>query len=91
MPRNFDRRVEIVFPIEDERLKTRVVDEIRADTTFVKANVRLLLSDGTYDRLRGGFNCHEVLEQIASGARASFSLPERETPSKRISSTPAAS
>jgi len=78
MPRNFDRRVEIVFPIEDERLKTRVVDEILAASLLDNANVRLLSRDGTYERPQGGFNCHEVLEQIAGGARASFSLPPRE-------------
>ena len=30
MPRNFDRRVEVMLPIEDERLKRRIIDEVLA-------------------------------------------------------------
>ena len=30
MPRNFQRRVEVMFPIEDEALRDRVIDEILA-------------------------------------------------------------
>ena len=87
MPRNFDRRVEIVFPIEDERLKTRIIDEVLGAALLDNANVRLLARDGSHERPQGGFNCHEELEQIAGGARASFSLPAREAHSPR---TPAA-
>jgi polyphosphate kinase len=48
MPRNFFRRIELVFPIEDgvlrERLKREVLDVHLADT----AKARLLQTDGTY-------------------------------------------
>jgi polyphosphate kinase len=48
MPRNFFRRIELVFPIEDgvlrERLKRDVLDVQLADT----AKARLLRPDGTY-------------------------------------------
>ena len=48
MPRNFFRRIELVFPIEDgvlrERLKREVLDVQLADT----AKARLLQTDGTY-------------------------------------------
>ena len=50
MPRNLERRVEIMFPILDEELKERVIDILRtllADT--VKA--RIGLSDGKYERI----------------------------------------
>lgn len=49
MPRNLDRRVEILFPVEDERLKERLIhilDVQLADN--VKAY--LLQADGTYVR-----------------------------------------
>jgi polyphosphate kinase len=88
MPRNFDRRVEIVFPIEDERLKARLTDEILAAALLDDVNVRLLKSDGSYERPRGSFNGHELLEQIAAGARPSISLPIREAPPKRIPAAP---
>ncbi len=47
MPRNLDRRVEIVFPVEDERIKGEVMHVL--DLEF-KDNVKahLLLPDGTY-------------------------------------------
>ena len=48
MPRNFFRRIELVFPIEDgvlrERIKREVLDVQLADT----AKARLLQPDGTY-------------------------------------------
>ena len=90
MHRNFDRRIEIVFPIEDERIKARLTDEILASALLDDSNVRLLRSDGTHERPRGGFNCHDVLEQIAAGTRHSFSLPPRETVKPRPSAAPAA-
>ncbi|MDO4554136.1 MAG: RNA degradosome polyphosphate kinase [Lachnospiraceae bacterium] len=50
MPRNLDRRVEIVFPVEDEDLKERVKDILfiqLADT--MKAHI--LQEDGTYEKV----------------------------------------
>jgi polyphosphate kinase len=90
MHRNFDRRIEIVFPIEDERIKSRLVNEILAAALLDDSNVRLLQPDGTHQRPRGGFNCQEVLEQIAAGARCTFSLPPREAPKPRPAPAPAA-
>jgi polyphosphate kinase len=82
MPRNFDRRVEVVFPIEDPHLKGRVADEILAAAFLDSANVRVLQSDGTYHRVGGTFNSHKVLEELADGAPRKFSLPEPEAPAK---------
>jgi polyphosphate kinase len=50
MPRNLDRRVEVMVPIEDERLKRRVRDNILA--TYLRDNVkaRVLAADGSYAR-----------------------------------------
>ena len=50
MPRNFDRRVEVVFPVEDEGLKTRITDEILPAYLTDNVKARLLRSDGTYER-----------------------------------------
>ena len=50
MDRNLSRRVEVVFPIEQQELKQRVIDILRmtlADT----AKARELLPDGTYRRV----------------------------------------
>jgi polyphosphate kinase len=51
MPRNFRRRVEIMFPIEDPRLKRRVVDGILQVDLADNLKARELQSDGTYRRV----------------------------------------
>jgi polyphosphate kinase 1 len=50
MPRNLDKRVEILFPVEDSSLKAEIVDMLNiqlADT--VKAHI--LHPDGSYDKI----------------------------------------
>lgn len=50
MPRNLDRRIETLFPIEDPALKQELIeilDIVRADNV----NARLMQSDGSYLRL----------------------------------------
>lgn len=49
MPRNLDRRVEIVFPVEDEAIKKELVHVL---TLEFKDNVKahLLKSDGSYEK-----------------------------------------
>lgn len=53
MPRNLDRRIELLVPIEDAQCRqrlTRILEAYFADT--VKA--RRLLADGTHERIAGG-------------------------------------
>jgi polyphosphate kinase len=53
MPRNLDRRIETLFPIEDLGIKqqlTEILDIVRADNV----NARELRSDGTYVRVVRG-------------------------------------
>lgn len=52
MPRNFRRRVELLFPIDDPRLKSRMVDGILGVTLADNVKARLLQSDGTYVRVK---------------------------------------
>src|SRR5690606_21162403 len=52
MPRNFHRRVEVMFPIEDESLKARIVEEIFAISWEDDAKAAILRSDGSYERAR---------------------------------------
>jgi polyphosphate kinase len=51
MPRNFDRRVEVITPVYDAKLKSYLKDVVLA--AYLKDNVkaRRLLPDGTYDRI----------------------------------------
>lgn len=49
MPRNLDRRVEILFPVEDERLKKRLI-HILAVQMEDNVKAQYLQPDGTYER-----------------------------------------
>ena len=52
MPRNFRRRVEIMFPVEDPRLRNRIVDGILGVALADNAKTRVLQADGTYVRVQ---------------------------------------
>jgi len=51
MPRNLDRRVEILFPIQDPRLLAAIVGEILQVHLKDTVKARKLLPDGTYRRV----------------------------------------
>jgi polyphosphate kinase len=51
MPRNFFRRIEVMFPIEDPRLKARIIDEILPTVLNDTVKARRLQSDGGYSRV----------------------------------------
>jgi polyphosphate kinase len=48
MPRNFDRRVEVMYPVEAEDLRRRIVEEIIPAYLHDNRRARVLNSDGTY-------------------------------------------
>ncbi len=50
MPRNLNRRVEILFPIEDSRLVRRIRDRILTKYLEDEAGTRFMQPDGTYTR-----------------------------------------
>jgi len=52
MPRNLDHRVEVLFPLEDRALRAHLVRVVLPAYLRDTANARLLLPDGTYERLR---------------------------------------
>jgi polyphosphate kinase len=51
MPRNFRRRVEILFPIDDPRLQSRIVDGLLGVSLMDNVKARELGPDGTYHRV----------------------------------------
>jgi len=54
MARNFFRRVETAFPIEDARLKARVLNEGLVIPLSDNAQAWILFSDGHWKRVRPG-------------------------------------
>ncbi len=54
MHRNFDRRIEVMLPIEDDRLKRRIIDEVLAIELSDDTKASVLGPDGRYVRVEGG-------------------------------------
>jgi polyphosphate kinase len=50
MPRNLDRRIETLFPIEDLTLKQDLIETLEMSLAD-NVNARLLHADGSYTRL----------------------------------------
>ncbi len=68
MPRNFYRRIEVIFPIEDGTLRERVTSELLALALADNVKARHMKSDGTYHRVplkRGETPHRSQLEFIA--------------------------
>jgi polyphosphate kinase len=82
MPRNFYRRVEVMFPIERPALKERILNEIIPAYLRDNVRARILQPDGTYVRAPRGADepLHraqfELLEQASSTAAAPELPPE---------------
>lgn len=88
MPRNLDRRVELVFPIEDEKLKLRAfrILELMWNDNI---NTRVMRADGTYIRAdrrgKAPCNCHkeffhqavQAAESLKKGDRSKLYEPVR--------------
>lgn len=90
MPRNFYRRVEVMFPIESQPLKKRILREILP--AYLRDNVRsrILQSDGSYVRREPQkgetpYRCQQELLRIPSagdGALPAMAATE-EAPAKK--------
>lgn len=69
MPRNFDRRVEVMFPVEDSELRKRICEDIVP--TYLRDNMRarILKADGTYVRatVSEGNQQHRSQNELLNG------------------------
>jgi polyphosphate kinase len=63
MPRNLDRRVEILFPVPDKKIKKSIINLIFKNILSDNVKTRRLLSDGTYERVRPAENEKEMNSQ----------------------------
>jgi polyphosphate kinase len=54
MQRNFVRRVEIAFPVEDAAVKERIIDEVLTTSLGDNVKARILRADGQYERIQPG-------------------------------------
>ena len=91
MPRNLDRRVELVFPIEDEDLRQRafsILDLMLSDTI----NARIMHSDTTYEHIdrrgKAAVNSHREFSKLANQAVKALAEPDASKPYVPIVHTP---
>jgi len=81
MPRNFFKRIEVVFPIEDGRLRERIINQILGLQLADNVKARELLPDGTYRRVvpRAGEprinSQEELIRQALAAAREDGGTP----------------
>lgn len=80
MPRNFERRVEVMFPIESESLKERIVNEIIPLYLRDNQRARVLESTGNYTRARPAANEPRYRSQLALCRLAEGKSPIADAP-----------
>jgi polyphosphate kinase len=87
MQRNLDHRIELLFPIEDVALRTHIVREVLPAYLRDTANARILLPDGTYQRLQPPRGERAFDEQVWF-ANEGRQLPDPQAPFVLQSSAP---
>jgi polyphosphate kinase len=72
MPRNFQRRVEVAFPVEDPRLKARIIEEVLQLSLADDVKARRLRPDGVWERVptQSALRSQEWLLAVARKAAA---------------------
>jgi polyphosphate kinase len=76
MPRNFFRRIEVMFPIEDPRLKARIVETILPILLTDNVKARVQRPDGSYQRVTRGAEEPAVRAQVVLQGQARESARE---------------
>ena len=64
MPRNINRRVEVLFPVQDARMVRYLRDEVLATYLADNVKARRMLPDGSYERVQPGAKDRPVNSQI---------------------------
>jgi polyphosphate kinase len=85
MLRNFHRRIEVVFPIEDGNLRERLIGEILALPLADNVKAKLLQSDGSYHRIApdGTPPCRSQSEFLRRSLAAGQKARARSAPAER--------
>jgi polyphosphate kinase len=91
MPRNLFERCEVVFPIRDPQICTRIRDEIIAAYLADTVKARLQDENGVYHRVRESehgrslpvFSSQEFFMQVAEGKASAEEIPAVKEPEKK--------
>ena len=71
MPRNINRRVETLFPLEDEALIQHVKNDLLSVYLADTAKARRMNSDGTYTRLKANGEPRNAQDWFVEQAKSS--------------------
>ena len=79
MPRNLFERCEVVFPIRDAQIRSRIKNEILAAYLADNTKARMETADGDYVRLRPAtgkpFSAQDFFVRLAEGRDSIDSIP----------------
>jgi polyphosphate kinase len=64
MPRNLNRRVEVLFPVENQKLIRRLRDRILQKYLEDEACARVMHSDGVFERVKSESNRKPLNSQM---------------------------
>jgi polyphosphate kinase len=72
MPRNFQRRIEVMVPVEDRAIRARMLDEVLGFGMRDNVKARVLETDGTHSRVpvQGGAESFQSQLRLIEAARA---------------------
>jgi polyphosphate kinase len=75
MPRNFLRRIEVMFPVEDPQLRARLLDEVLGVSLRDNVKAKRLLPDGKYVKVESGSEPIRAQQQLLELARRAAEGP----------------
>ena len=91
MPRNFTRRIEVMFPIDDPALRSRLLNDILAASLADGVKARRLAPDGAYSRAQRSEGAVRSQEHFLRQARRSMDNARRNPPIRPLAAPAAAS